>query len=53
MLSSMNTPSQMWGWLCVADSEDSRLAGGRAVPGGPSGGLAQRGNDGGAESCRD
>lgn len=43
----------MWGWLCVPDSEDGRVAGSRAVQGGPSGGIAQRGDDGGAESCRD
>lgn len=53
LLSSIKTPSQMWGWLCVPDSEDGRVAGGGAVQGGPSGGIAQRGDDGGAESCRD
>lgn len=38
--------------LCVSDSEDGWLAGGRAVEGRPPGGIAQWGNDGGAASCR-
>lgn len=52
LLSSMKFPSQLCVWLCVADPEDGGVAGSRAVQGGPSGGPAQRGDDGGAESCR-
>lgn len=40
-------------WLCVLDPEDGGLAGGGALQGRPSGGIAQRGDDGGTESCRD
>lgn len=40
-------------WLCVLDPEDGGLAGGGALQGRPSGGIAQRGDDGGTESCCD